>query len=87
MSDAMLWGVLRMPPNLWRDTALDVAQRYSRYIQAADTIEELRAEVAALRGFAQEMQDIDGEGLVYEAMIKYGLLDESGGPTKLLGGE
>lgn len=49
MSDAMLLGVLRMPPDLWRDTALDVGQRYDRYQQAADTIEELRDEVERLQ--------------------------------------
>jgi hypothetical protein len=43
MSEVMLLGVLRMPPELWRDDPIDVAQRYGRYKQAADEIVKLRA--------------------------------------------
>lgn len=39
MSDVMLLGVLRMPPTIWNDDAIDVAQRYSRYLEAANRIE------------------------------------------------
>lgn len=45
MSETILLGVLRMPPNLWNNSPLDVAQRYSRYKQAADVIETLRAAI------------------------------------------
>ncbi len=44
MSSVMLQGVLRMPPDMWSDGPIDVAQRHSRYIEAADklaAIEEL----------------------------------------------
>ena len=42
MSDIMLFGVLRMPIDLWDDSSeLDKIQRHSRYIQAADKIEAL----------------------------------------------
>jgi hypothetical protein len=40
-------GVLRMPPDLWSGDALDVMQRHACYVQAADEITRLRAEVEA----------------------------------------
>ena len=40
MSDTMLIGVLRMPPKLWGNGAIDVAQRHSYYMIAADRIEK-----------------------------------------------
>jgi hypothetical protein len=40
MSDVMLIGVLRMPPETWADDPISVTQRYSRYQQAADRIEK-----------------------------------------------
>jgi len=46
MSDVMLLGVLRMPPELWRDDPIDVMQRYGRYKQAADEIERLRDDIS-----------------------------------------
>ena len=47
MSDMMLLGVLRMPPDCWdNDSPIDVMQRHSRYCQAADRIE---AQLAILR--------------------------------------
>lgn len=53
MSDAMLLGVLRMPPELWDESAIDVAQRHSRYLQAADEIVRLKKALsqAELHGF------------------------------------
>jgi hypothetical protein len=38
-----------MPPELWTDSPLDISQRHARYIQAAETIEALRAELAEAR--------------------------------------
>ena len=49
MSDAMLHGVLRMPPELWRDDPLDVSQRHSRYIEASERIEADAREIERLR--------------------------------------
>lgn len=49
MSDLMLLGVLRMPPELWNDSPLDIRQRHSRYIEAAARIESDAAELEALR--------------------------------------
>lgn len=49
MGDAILFGVLRMPPELWRDDDFDKRQRHARYVQAADEIEALRAECERLR--------------------------------------
>lgn len=51
MGDVMLHGVLRMPPHLWRDGPIDVAQRHSRYVEASDRIRELEAEVERLRKY------------------------------------
>jgi len=39
MSDTMLHAVLLMPPDLWSDSPIDVAQRHGRYIQASRRIE------------------------------------------------
>ena len=41
MSNLMLIGVLKMPPDLWTNDTLNVSQRYSQYIEAANRIEEL----------------------------------------------
>lgn len=49
MSDVMLLGVLRMPPTMWNDGAIDVAQRYSRYLEAADRIESDEAKIAEMQ--------------------------------------
>lgn len=44
MSDIMLHGVLNMPPELWNDQSpIDVMQRHSRYVQASQYINELKA--------------------------------------------
>lgn len=53
MGDAILFGVLRMPPELWRDDDFDKRQRHARYVQAANEIEALRAEVERLRADAE----------------------------------
>jgi hypothetical protein len=45
----MLLGVLRMPPELWTDSPIDVQQRHARYMQAAAHIEYLQAELAEAR--------------------------------------
>jgi len=39
MSDTVLIGVLRMPPELWSNDIIDVQQRYSRYLEAADRLD------------------------------------------------
>lgn len=50
-------GVLRMPPELWGDDPLSVAQRHARYVEAADTIDRLQAECDALRAAAQQVME------------------------------
>jgi len=43
MGDVTLFAVLKMPPELWdNDSPIDVYQRHSRYVYAADEIERLR---------------------------------------------
>ena len=49
MSDVMLIGVLRMPPDCWRDYPLDVKQRHAFYIEAANRIEADADEIERLR--------------------------------------
>lgn len=49
MSDVMLHGVLNMPPNLWCDSPIDIAQRHSRYKEASQRIEQLERELAEVR--------------------------------------
>ena len=53
MSDVMLLGVLRMPIDLWNDSALNKNQRHSRYIEAAERIEALTERVAELERTTQ----------------------------------
>lgn len=52
MSDVMLHGVLRLPPDLWRDSAIDIAQRHGRYLEASQRIESDAAEIAGLKTYA-----------------------------------
>jgi len=49
MSDIMLHGVLRMPPEMWDNGVIDIAQRHSRYLQASDRIAELESELESLK--------------------------------------
>lgn len=44
MSDTMLHGILQMPPELWTNDAIDIAQRHSRYLEASKRIEQLEYE-------------------------------------------
>jgi hypothetical protein len=48
MSDLMLLGVLNMPSTLWTGEPIDVAQRHSRYLQAAERIESDGKHIAEL---------------------------------------
>ena len=57
MSEVMLIGVLRMPPELWRGDQPDVMQRYGRYQQAADEIERLRAALEQIARYPQTRAD------------------------------
>ena len=43
MSDLMLLGILRMPPETWGTDPLNVMQRHSAYLQAADRLERMYA--------------------------------------------
>lgn len=57
MSDVMLLGVLRMPPNCWLDqSALDVMQRHSYYVSAADRIEADAKDIENLRALNEKLQ-------------------------------
>ena len=58
----MLLGVLKMPPELWQNTPIDVAQRHGRYLQAASEIERLEAENTKLREDAARLDWLEGEG-------------------------
>ena len=55
MSDKMLLGILRMPPDLWlSDDFVGTRQRQSAYIQAADRIEADAAEIERLENEIRE---------------------------------
>lgn len=56
MGDAILFGVLRMPSELWGDGVIDKAQRESRYHEAADMIEQLRADLTAMTERAEKAE-------------------------------
>jgi hypothetical protein len=57
MSDTMLLGVLRMPPGLWDNGPIDVMQRHSRYLEAADRIEKQKCKWGLIVGM-EDMNDI-----------------------------
>lgn len=58
MSEAMQQAILRMPPECWRnEEPLDVGQRHSAYVAAADRLLELERENAALRALLKEAAD------------------------------
>jgi len=61
MSDIMLLGVLRMPPELWNDDPIDRAQRHQRYLQAADRIEAQEKRIAELEWIARKLVSISDE--------------------------
>lgn len=52
MSDVMLHGVLNMPPELWSDSPIDIAQRHARYVEASKRILELEEDAANQRRLA-----------------------------------
>ena len=57
MSDVMLHGVLNMPPNLWCDSPIDIAQRHSRYKEASQRIEQLERELAEVTKQRDELAE------------------------------
>lgn len=57
MSDVMLLGVLRMPVDCWIDQSpLDVMQRHSYYVSAADRIETDAKDIERLRALNEKVQ-------------------------------
>jgi hypothetical protein len=56
MSDVMLHGVLNMPPNLWSDSPIDIAQRHGRYVEASKRIRELENELFEMRERCEKLQ-------------------------------
>ena len=56
MSDVMLHGVLNMPPDLWCDSPIDVAQRHGRYVEASKRIKELELELSEMRERCEKLQ-------------------------------
>lgn len=62
MSDLMLHGrALRMPPDLWSDSELDVRQRHSRYIQASDLIRKQAKRIAELESQVPKWISVEDE--------------------------
>lgn len=57
MSDVMLMGVLRMPPEIWGDGEIDKSQRFSRYIEAADRINAQEREIELLKATIDNLVD------------------------------
>jgi hypothetical protein len=54
----MLVAVLRMPPQLWVESPFDKRQRHSRYLEAADRIENDAAEIDRLREEINDLKDM-----------------------------
>ena len=57
MSDVMLLGVLEMPPELWRGDEMDVKQRHSRYLEAAQRIRDDAAALRELQGERDRLRE------------------------------
>jgi hypothetical protein len=57
MSDIMLHGVLRMPPELWGNDAMDVMQRHLRYLQSSDRIYSDEKKILELEKQVQNLKD------------------------------
>jgi len=73
MSDVMLHGVLNMPPELWRDSPIDIAQRHARYVEASKRILELE-ERDTLETALKEIYNVsvfDYDTMPEEARRKY----------------
>lgn len=56
----ILNAVLRMPPEMWSDTPIDTRQRHSCYVEAANLIESLQAQLneADRRAGAAERENV-----------------------------
>ena len=57
MSDIMLHGVLRMPPELWGNDEMDVMQRHSRCLEASDRIYSDEKKILELEEQVQILKD------------------------------
>lgn len=57
MSDSMLHSILQMPPELWSNDPIDIAQRHGRYLEASKRIIELERERDEARRECNEAQD------------------------------
>lgn len=69
MSDVMLHGVLNMPPNLWCDSPIDIAQRHSRYKEASQRIEQLERELTEAREDAANQRRLADMALAHRDVI------------------
>ena len=84
MSDVMLLGVLRMPPECWASTPLDVGQRHARYLEAADLIEQW--DVLSLVEMSRELSELRPENKKLWALVKAlgtALADACGDPIQV----
>ena len=69
MSDLMLHGVLNMPPNLWCDSPIDIAQRHSHYKEASQRIEQLERELTEAREDAANQRRLADMALAHRDVI------------------
>jgi hypothetical protein len=73
MSDLMTHGVLQMPPDMWGDDPLDIAQRHSRYVAASDRIYELERELAEAKRDAERYRWLRSyRGISIDEVYMYG---------------
>jgi predicted nuclease with TOPRIM domain len=70
MSDAMLHGVLRMPPDCWRDDPIDQQQRYSRYVQASGRIERQDEALVTLKTENERLKQVLAEREARVTLLK-----------------
>jgi ribosomal protein S8E len=66
MSDAMFYGILRMPYELAMSDELSRSQFYSTAQAAATRVERLEAEIERLRGISNDLDQLRGSAYAYE---------------------
>lgn len=77
MSDVMLHGILRMPPELWEDDPVSTVQRHSTYVQASDMISNLQQQLdesnKKFDELLSELREIDCMGGLSKLLRQYGV--------------
>lgn len=80
-TDYMLEAVLRMPPNLWSGSEIDVMQRHSRYVQAAEELASLKQQLAEAKQETKELRNAIDQEMV---IAHLGVFNRGDDPVKAI---